>query len=142
MKKSIEDWLGFADKDIELSETIFKLADAGRFTGFVAFHCQQAVEKYLKAFILEKKSPLLKTHDLLKLYAGIKQFSDLRIDENLLDILNNTYVKTRYPSDIGLVVDNTPSLEQAADFLRLAKEVAKKIRKRRGDSHRIPRKNP
>ncbi|GBR76547.1 HEPN domain-containing protein [Candidatus Termititenax persephonae] len=129
MKKAIEDWLNFADKDIELSETIFKLADAERFMSFVAFHCQQAVEKYFKAFILENKLPLLKIHNLVKLYSDIKRFNDLDIDADLLGLLNNAYVKTRYPANIGLVADNVPSLEQSLGFLNLAKDVAKKIRK-------------
>jgi HEPN domain-containing protein len=59
-------------------------------TNIVAFHCQQAIEKYFKAYILEHDKPLLKIHDLLKLYGMIKQIKDLEIDEDLLSIINDT----------------------------------------------------
>jgi HEPN domain-containing protein len=40
-------WIFFADKDIMAAEN---LIDYEELTGEVAFHCQQAIEKYLKAF--------------------------------------------------------------------------------------------
>ncbi len=63
-------WIFFADKDVDAAELLLTRPD---FTGEVAFLCQQAVEKYLKAVLFELKIPIQKTHDLLKLYNELKE---------------------------------------------------------------------
>ena len=57
MKKQVEAWIGFAEKDIL---TISEIIHNPNLTNIVAFHCQQAIEKYFKAFILENEKQLLK----------------------------------------------------------------------------------
>ena len=49
MKKQVEDWLLLADKDLQAAGIIFN--DEYPLTNIAAFHCQQAIEKYFKAFI-------------------------------------------------------------------------------------------
>jgi len=66
-------WIFFADKDIEAAEFLFVKPE---FTGEVAFLCQQAIEKYLKAALFELKIPIQKTHDLPKLYNELKEFKN------------------------------------------------------------------
>jgi HEPN domain-containing protein len=61
MKKQVEDWLSLADKDLYAAEIIIR--DDYPLTNIVAFHCQQAIEKYLKAYLIEKDVSLIKTHD-------------------------------------------------------------------------------
>ena len=51
MKKQVEVWIDFAEKDIL---TITEIINNHALTNIVAFHCQQAIEKYFKAYILEK----------------------------------------------------------------------------------------
>ena len=41
-------WLEKADKDLRLAKKEFKTEDP--IYDYILFHCQQAVEKYLKAF--------------------------------------------------------------------------------------------
>jgi HEPN domain-containing protein len=50
MKKQAEDWIFFADKDLQAAEIIIN--DEHPLTNIIAFHCQQAIEKYLKAYII------------------------------------------------------------------------------------------
>jgi HEPN domain-containing protein len=70
MKKQVEVWLGFAEKDmLAVSEII----NNSNLTNIATFHCQQAIEKYFKAFILENGKPLMKIHNLLALYGIINQ---------------------------------------------------------------------
>jgi HEPN domain-containing protein len=94
----------------------------------VAFHCQQAIEKYFKAYILEHDKPLLKIHDLPKLYGIIKGLKDFEIDEDLLSIINETYIEDRCPGELGLLPDGIPSKKQAHDFLEFAKDIGEKIK--------------
>jgi hypothetical protein len=41
--------------------------------------------------------------DLLKLYGIIKALKEFGIDEDLLSIINETYIKNRYPGELGLL---------------------------------------
>jgi HEPN domain-containing protein len=121
MKKQVSDWIFLADRDLKVSEVIIK--DDEPFTNIIAFHCQQAIEKYLKAYLIEKDVPLEKTHDLVKLNGMIKKIKDLVIDENKLDIINEVYTESRYPGELGLLPDGIPTDEQAREFIEYAKEI-------------------
>jgi HEPN domain-containing protein len=61
------------------------------------------IEKYLKAYLIEKDVPLIKTHDLIKLNGMIKNIKDLGIDEKKLIVINEVYIESRYPGEIGLM---------------------------------------
>ncbi|MDR1379889.1 MAG: HEPN domain-containing protein [Tannerella sp.] len=120
MKKLVSDWVLSAEKDIKNASIIIEEEDL---TTIVAFHCQQAIEKYFKAYILEKGKPLLKIHDLLKLYGIIKEIKDLEMDEDILSIINEAYIEDRYPGEFGLLPDGTPSTEQVKSFLEFTKSI-------------------
>jgi HEPN domain-containing protein len=124
MKKLVSDWLLLAGKDIKNASIVIEEEDL---TNIVAFHCQQAIEKYFKAYILENDKPLLKIHDLSKLYGIIKEIKNFQIDEDLLSVINETYIEERYPGELGLLPDGIPSIERAKIFLEFAKEIEKKI---------------
>lgn len=72
----------------------------------IAFHCQQAVEKHLKAYLVAKGIEPEKTHDLVELLrecaAHDPEFSILVAS---CAALNDYSVKTRYPTRIGLDLD-------------------------------------
>jgi HEPN domain-containing protein len=121
MKKQVEDWILLADKDLHAAEILLK--DEYPLTNIVAFHCQQVIEKYLKAFIIEKDVPLIKTHDLIKLNGMISEIKNIGIDERKLIVINEVYIESRYPGDIGLLPDGIPTFEEAKKFLEYAKEV-------------------
>ena len=121
MKKQVEGWIILADKDLKAAEIVLK--DDYPLTNIVAFHCQQTIEKYLKAYLIEQDAPLIKTHDLIKLNGMIKNIKDLGIDENKLIIINEVYIESRYPGEIGLLPDGIPTDEQAKEFIEYAKEI-------------------
>jgi HEPN domain-containing protein len=72
----------------------------GRFREIVAFHCQQAVEKYLKALLVRRQIEFPKTHNIAKLLDRVATV-DAGIAESLRDAeaLTPFGVETRYPSD-------------------------------------------
>ena len=121
MKKQVENWILLADKDLHAAEIILGAEDP--LTNIVAFHCQQTIEKYLKAFLIEKDIPIIRTHDLINLNAMIKEVKDLDIDEDMLITINEVYIETRYPCELGLIPDGMPSVEQAKEFMDFTKEV-------------------
>jgi HEPN domain-containing protein len=107
--------------------TISEIIENDSLTNVVTFHCQQAIEKYFKAFILENEKPLVKIHNLLTLYGVVKEIIDLDIDEDLLSTVNDIYLESRYPGEIGLLDDGSmPDIEQASQFLFLQKKLRQK----------------
>ena len=121
MKRQTEDWILLADKDLQAAEILFKTEYP--LTNIVAFHCQQTIEKYLKAYLIENDVPIMRTHDLIRLNGMIKEINDLGIDEENLMIINEVYIGARYPSELGLTPDGMPSKEQAEKFVEFAKEI-------------------
>ncbi|MBS1126420.1 MAG: hypothetical protein H6Q93_409 [Nitrospirae bacterium] len=77
----------------------------------VGFHCQQCIEKYLKALLVMKKLDFPKTHDLLDLLAILTE------NEPLLDVLkpelrtlNPFSVQFRYPGESATVEESQKAL--------------------------------
>ena len=125
MKKQVEDWILLAEHDLYAAEILLK--DDNPLTNIVAFHCQQTIEKYFKAFLIENDVPPIKTHDLIKLNDMSKEIKDLGINEQTLIIINEVYTSSRYPGELGLLPEGMPSYKQAQEFVEYAKEVKKII---------------
>lgn len=66
----------------------------------IGFHCQQAVEKCLKAFLVLSDMEPPRSHDLLYLTLRCQSVGQLpEIDETILSRLNPYAVEHRYPSE-------------------------------------------
>jgi HEPN domain-containing protein len=89
----------------------------------IAFHCHQAIEKYLKAYLIEHNVTLIKTHDLIKLNGMIKEIHDLKINKDKLILINEVYIESRYPGELGLLPNGMPTEEEAAELLVFANEI-------------------
>ena len=94
----VNQWLSKADEDYGLAQYLY--SEGARYPAAIGFHCQQAIEKYLKAFLTSQGIEFPKTHNLidLSLLAG-------RADECLAQeleetaVLNPYGVEYRYPGD-------------------------------------------
>jgi HEPN domain-containing protein len=63
--EEVKDWLDYADADLDgakWQDKAFK-----RHNHIICFHCQQAVEKYIKAFLSANGIQFRKIHDLSSL---------------------------------------------------------------------------
>ncbi len=91
------DWLEMAKKDIKGAEILFEYD--GDY-GLICFHCQQAIEKYLKGYLISKTGILQEGHSLVKLCKKAIDFNDV-FKEFLKDcaFVNTYYIETRYPSE-------------------------------------------
>ena len=123
LKKLIEQWLRKADDDFFLVEHL--ISEEEPFLIPIAFHAQQAVEKYLKAFLTYRQIYFPKTHDigeLLKLIATINPSlsEDLRDADDLTDY----GVEIRYPADFPDL-----TIEEAKQAVNLARKVRDAILK-------------
>ena len=94
----VQGWLKKATGDLQAAERLLTFQQDDYFTA--AFHAQQAVEKFLKAFLVRHQIPFPKTHDiqdLLKLAARM----DSTIERELASAATMTPfgVEFRYPGD-------------------------------------------
>ena len=94
----VEQWLLKADQDFGAARQL--CSEGAQYPEIIGFHCQQATEKNLKAFLTWHSIEFPKTHNLvdLRLLAG-------RVDESLvlelaeITVLNPFGVEYRYPGD-------------------------------------------
>jgi HEPN domain-containing protein len=96
----------------------------------VAFHSQQAIEKLFKAILEKHGSHVPRIHDLITLQDLIREFITLQIDQDLLNQINELYIDTRYPSELGLLPDGKPPKEVSERMYLLAKEIYETVEKR------------
>jgi HEPN domain-containing protein len=125
MKKGIENWLFIAERDLQSAKIL--LSDANCPTDNASFHCQQAIEKYFKAFLLDNGWELKKIHNLETLYNEIKKIKDFQLNESMIQDIYREYSNTRYPCN-----HEPPTEEQAREFYKFALEVEQKIKKELG----------
>jgi HEPN domain-containing protein len=90
------------------------------------FHCQQAVEKALKAFLVWHDVPFAKTHDLGKLGQQAAQLDPAldQLVEGIVELSKYAWM-FRYPGD-----PVTPTHEEARDVLARATSAAEAIHTR------------
>lgn len=125
MKLISKEWLNTAYQDIL---TIEEIIDNNLLTNVAAFHAQQAVEKSFKAVIEENDLILPKIHDLIRLYNIIETYLNFDIDIELLREINEVYSDSRYPGELGLLPNGTPTLQDAARFKEFANYIFKSIK--------------
>ncbi|MDR2592928.1 MAG: HEPN domain-containing protein [Chitinispirillales bacterium] len=125
MKKQINAWVRFAQRDLS---AVYEIIEKPDLTGVAAFLCQQAIEKFFKALILNYEKPIARTHNLLTLYGTIKEVTNLELNEDFLVLINDIYLESRYPCDTRLSDDwLMPTVEQVKDFFSFANMVEKKV---------------
>jgi HEPN domain-containing protein len=82
-------WLGFSvpKNDLRAADSLC----AAGLPGEALFHCQQAAEKYMKAFLTWNQTPFRKTHELRDLGQCCSQ-----VDATLAPELEPAYVLSKY----------------------------------------------
>lgn len=123
-KELIEGWIKKAEKDLLTAE--HELSFSNPVTESICFHCQQAAEKYLKAYLLFLDIPFIKTHEIGELITAIetkdKEISTYKLNA---DKLTDYAVEIRYP-DYGL----EPGLEEAREAFQIANAIKNYITKK------------
>lgn len=111
-----ERWLRKAEADLRAAEKLLKY---GEEAWIIAFHAQQALEKYLKAYLVYHQKRFRKTHnilDLLDLCIEIdKGFAEL--EKYDLERFIAYAVEYRYPTP------SEASYEEALEAVKTAKEI-------------------
>ncbi len=99
MPREPQTWVWYSEEDIKSAEVLLQ----GERYLQVYFHCQQAVEKRLKAVIVQKTGDLPpKIHDLPRLLTITGLDTEEAVQDFLTD-LNELYIVTRYPLEPGFI---------------------------------------
>ncbi|EYE87312.1 DNA-binding protein [Fervidicella metallireducens AeB] len=116
-----KEWFEMAKKDMRSAEILFE-HDADN--GIVCFHCQQAIEKYLKGFLINVTGELHEGHNLVKLCKKALAYNKA-LSEFIKDMafVNTYYIETRYPAEDPLLV----SKEDAEECIKIAIKVIERI---------------
>jgi HEPN domain-containing protein len=89
------DWLPYARRDWARARLLFREHDPEG----AALHLQQAVEKYLKGWLLDRGWPLRKTHELDRLLDAARQYDpSLQPFRPLCERVSGYYLIERYPT--------------------------------------------
>jgi HEPN domain-containing protein len=113
----IKKWLLKADNDLKVAENEMRLSPEETVTDAVCFHSQQAVEKFLKAYLITKNVEFGKTHNLeflLELCVKEdKEFAEIEVGN-----LTFYSVEVRYPDEFYI-----PSLNESKECIEIARKV-------------------
>lgn len=94
----VRQWVDKAAADFDAAEQLS--TQGGRFREIVAFHCQQAAEKYLKALLVRRQVEFPKTHDIAKLLDRVATIdASIAVSLRDADALTPFGVEARYLSD-------------------------------------------
>jgi len=117
-----ERWLQIVDKDLKSAKILLK----SELFSTASYHCQQAAEKALKAYLVFKDQEIIKTHDLVKLAELCSQID--KTFEKLYDdaiYLNPLATKFRYPTEFDI-----PSFEDAKVSIKKTQKIVNFVLKK------------
>ncbi len=108
-------WLKIAQEDLQAAKALLKI----ELFSTVTYHTQQSAEKALKAYLVWKKQPIIKTHDLIQLIELCMKF-DRGFEKIFMaaNTLNPYSTKFRYPSE-----QDIPDVDDAKAAIKLAKTI-------------------
>lgn len=115
LKAYIEGWLKKADHDIISAQRLLEIEPM--ILDSACFHCQQAIEKCLKAFLAYHGQEIERTHNIIFLLSECSNYDPIFTDIDPENI-NEYAVQGRYP-DSSLM----PTPEEASGFLKLALKI-------------------
>ena len=118
-EKYIQEWINKANKDIKAVEKLEKEEDI---TEIVCFHCQQAVEKYLKALLLSNNEDIQKTHNIDILLNKCKKYNQER-ERYIGNPLSDYVVDLRYPDTAYI-----PTVEETKEAIELMNKIISVIK--------------
>jgi len=115
-------WLKLVEDDIKSAKGLLKIEIFSTAT----YHCQQAAEKALKAYLAFEKHRIIKTHDLMKLILLCSNF-DKTFDQLYDDAahLNPFATKFRYPTEFDI-----PNLEDTRIAIKHAQKIVDHVLKK------------
>lgn len=117
-------WLLYADRDLRVADNELHTLTGDVITEAVCFHAQQAVEKYLKGYLVARQIKFPRTHNL-ELLQGLCSADDPAFAATDVTRLSFYAVEVRYPDEFL-----EPSLDDATESVRIAQGMGQLVRKK------------
>lgn len=117
MKDETRIWLDYADENLDVAVLAL---DHGHLNACLQ-NAQQAVEKYLKAHIIELGLPFLRTHSVQELVGALAGRDPAPpISEDEVDLMDAIYVPSKYPvySALPQALPDRATCREALDIAR------------------------
>lgn len=119
------DWFKKAEVDLKSAKILLD----NETLETAAFHIQQAIEKYLKGYLLSKGWKLIKTHDLISLLnEAVSHTSHLEVFRKLCMRATEYYIEDRYP----FLISSQLSVEELQEIYKETKAFTGFIKKEAG----------
>jgi HEPN domain-containing protein len=129
MRAATREWVRCAEEDFDVANALLRRRTKTA-ANSIGFHCEQCVEKYLKARLEEGRLNTPKTHDLIVLLQLLLPVEPLWASfAPALRRLNDYAVKFRYPGHVATRSD-------AREALRVCRSIRSDVRLSLG----LPRK--
>ena len=129
MKAKTRVWIEFARRDLAAAK---KLSQDDSFSNIVLYHCQQCIEKSLKALYEENDLKVLRIHATLKLHGELRKavpsLPSLAENEDF-GFIDDVYLDARYPGGRGLLPSGQPTPTETSRSLRIARQVLSGVEK-------------
>ena len=119
----LKQWLIKANEDIAV---IIELSSAypENYCSAISFHSQQAIEKFLKAFLVYHKKEFERTHDVDFLLAECMTIDKLEFEELDMKNISDYAVTVRYPDDF--LIPSVPDALDHKEIALLVKEIVER----------------
>jgi len=120
-REFVAQWLAKAGDDLRAAEDL--LREGRPYRWIICYHAQQAVEKYLKAYLVHGDVEPPRVHDLADLLKAVES-ANPALAAQLREVrsLSGYAVASRYPGDAP-----TPTLEETQEAVRLAVEASRAV---------------
>lgn len=114
MRDATSAWLHEVENELAMGQL---LLEHQMFRG-ACLHAQQAVEKGLKALLIERAETVPRTHDLIDLTRRVAALGwTVPLDTDEIVFLNSVY-RGRYPTEEGLLPHGDPTSDEASTAVR------------------------
>jgi HEPN domain-containing protein len=120
--KYIRQWLELAEEDLRVVEIAFEIDNSIPYR-IIAFHAQQAAEKFLKALLVYYNIDFPYTHDLYKLLELLPEAREAKGKLEDITKLTDYAVNRRYPDfyrklSLGETKEAAQLAKLTADYVR------------------------
>ncbi len=121
-KEYVKQWLLKADEDLLVVNTLIEQGFSAKAS--ICFHCQQAAEKYLKAYLIAQDKEFPKTHSIEYLLVACSAYDEAfkQIDP---ESLSDFGVGVRYPGDLYV-----PSKKEILSYKQIVLEIKQLVENR------------
>lgn len=96
LKRQAQEWFDRGNRDMETSQLLY---DQGGYTDVIAYHLQQAIEKYLKGYLVLKGQKPPRIYELDNLLSLVDKF-ETHLYSSFIELCEKAtryYIEDRYP---------------------------------------------